>query len=97
MNEEFRLTDEQRDLDFLKSFRPEWENDRLEPLTPPVEDSVIPPNWQKAQIEIPTVSSGGGGGGAQTGTERVICAVQEGDTFVPKIMIPVEGTLFEDA
>ncbi len=89
MIDQFQQTDNDRDLEFLKNFRPEWENDRVEPLTPPPEDSVVPPTWQKIDLTLPFVlEQRGRGGGSDFNPELVqaVIGVQDGfGGFVPKL------------
>lgn len=89
---------EQLDLmEKLKEIEPTWRLAGIEPFEKAPDSEVRQPIWGKAVIpNEDQASRSGGGSGAVPGTQRVICAVWNGSTFVPKIMIPVEGTLFED-
>lgn len=92
---EFDQLEELQNLELLKEIQPEWMSSKVEPLNPEVE--ITPPTWNK--LELPAErggNTGPSGGEPQPGTEQVICAMQQGGTFVPKIMTPVEGTLFTD-
>lgn len=93
---EFDKTSELNDLEFLKSFRPEWENERIEPLTPNPQDNVIPPTWNKVQLDSNSSDSNTSGAQLSPGSDRVIVAWYDGSTWVPKVMLPLDGTLFED-
>lgn len=89
---------EQLDLmEKLKEIEPTWRLAGIEPFEKAPDSEIRQPIWGKPIVQQkstgPNVS---GGEGVLPGTQRVICAVWNGSTFVPKIMIPVEGTLFED-
>lgn len=91
---QFQIEQEQSDLEALKNFVPSWETADIEPFIHDV--PVIPPTWNKVKLDQDFETNTGGTTSVSPGTTKVICAVQQGSTYVPKLMTPVNGTLFED-
>lgn len=94
---EFDQSQQLSDLQALKEMKPSWMAARVEPFIPPADSDVKSPEWGKTIITNRNLApSDTGGSGVQPGVTKVICAVQSGSTYIPKLMTPVQGTLFED-
>lgn len=81
---EFEQSEQLSDLEFLKSFKPEWMNERVEPLTP-LPDEITPPTWNKVQLTDNQPTSAVA---ADNDFELipVIAGREDGSTFTPGLV-----------
>lgn len=80
----------------LKRMVPSWQNARVEPLLPPADSGVGQPVWNKVDFGENTTSSSSAAAAISPGSVTVIITKQVGDTMIPVLMIPVEGTVFTE-
>lgn len=84
LSNEFDQSEQLSDLEFLKAFKPEWTNERIEPLTP-LPDNITPPTWNKVEL-VDNQPTSAAAAANDLELVPVIAGKEDGSTFTPGIV-----------
>lgn len=88
---EFDTSQQLSDFQILSEIAPSWMDEKVEPFIPQVESSVVPPTWNKIQMDLNNTTTNSTNN-AQQGTVRFVAGVEVGSGFVPMIVTASGGS-----